>query len=169
MKNEKRDEHESTRSPLSKAMGDHPVSTGIGAVAGGMAAGAAAGTVAGPLGTIAGATAGAILGGVAGKAAGRVIDPTVEDEHWKKSFTKESYYQPGLTFEDYSPAYRTGYQAHTQYVGRKFHEIERDLETSYNRTKGASKLTWEKAKHATRAAWERAECAITGNSKTGCE
>jgi phage tail tape-measure protein len=151
------------RDPSSGALGSHPLSTGLGAAAGGMAAGAAVGTVAGPVGTIAGATAGAILGGVAGKAIGKAVDPTVEDAHWKKTYSNESYFQKGLTYDDYRPAYRTGYQGRVQYAGRKFDDVQRDLEASFNREKGTSKLSWEKAKEATRAAWDRIERAIPGD------
>ena len=163
MKDEKRDKQDSNRDPLKGALGAHPVSTGLGAAAGGMAAGAAVGTVAGPVGTIAGAAAGAIVGGLAGKAIGKAIDPTVEDAYWQKTYSKESYYQSGLTYDDYAPAYRTGYQGRAQYAGRKFDDVERDLEASYNREKGSSKLGWDKAKRASRAAWDRIERAIPGD------
>jgi hypothetical protein len=146
-----------------KVLGSHPVSTGVGAAAGGLAAGAAIGTVAGPLGTIAGATAGAIVGGLAGKAVGRAIDPTVEDAYWQRSYSKETYYQPGFSYTDYAPAYRIGYEGRAKYVGRKFDDVQRDLEANYNRGKGNSSLAWEKAKHATRAAWDRIERLMPGD------
>jgi phage tail tape-measure protein len=164
MNDDTRDNPASTTPPLKGALGSHPVSTGLGAAAGGMAAGAAIGTVAGPIGTIAGATAGAIIGGVTGNAIGKAIDPTVEEAHWKKNFTSEPYYQAGMSFDEYAPAYRTGYQGRAQHVGRKFDDVERDLETSYNRGKGNSKLGWDKAKVATRAAWDRIERMIPGDS-----
>lgn len=164
MKNEKHDKPETHRNPSSGPLGTHPVSTGVGAVAGGMAAGAAVGTVAGPVGTIAGATAGAIMGGLAGKAIGGVINPTVEDAHWKRTYSQESYYQAGLTYDDYAPAYRTGYQGRDRFPGRKFDDVQNDLEASYNQVKGSSKLGWEKAKNAARAAWDRIERVIPGDS-----
>lgn len=154
----KHDEHkkgDANRDPLTGAAGAHPVGTGLGAAAGGMAAGAAAGTVAGPVGTLLGAAAGAVVGGLAGKAIGEAVDPTREDAYWRENYSKAPYYQAGLTFEDYAPAYRTGYQGRAQHAGRRFDEVERDLEAGYNRAKGASKLSWEKARQATRAAWDR--------------
>lgn len=155
MKSEDKDNSDANRDPLTGAPGAHPIGTGIGAAAGGIAAGAAIGTVAGPVGTLIGAAAGAIIGGLAGKAAGEVIDPTVEDAYWSKVYANEPYYQSGYTFDDYSPAYRTGYMARTQYEGRRFEEIERDLESDYNRARGASRLNWVQARAATRAAWNR--------------
>ena len=157
MKTTDREDRDANRDPLTGAPGAHPVGTGVGAAAGGMAAGAAAGTVAGPIGTLAGAAVGAVLGGLAGKAAAEAIDPTVEDAYWKQSYAAEPYYESSFTYDDYAPAYRTGYNGRNQFAGRKFDDVERDLESSYNRAKGASKLTWEKAKYATRAAWDRIE------------
>lgn len=164
MIDEKQHQRDANRDPLTGTPGAHPVGTGLGAAAGGMAAGAAVGTVAGPLGTIAGAAAGAVIGGLAGKAIGEAIDPTVEDAYWRKTYSKESYYQTGLSYDDYAPAYRIGYQGRAKYAGRKFDDVERDLETGYNSAKGVSKLDWEKAKHASRAAWDRVERAIPGDS-----
>lgn len=164
MKTEQQDKRDANRDPLTGAPGAHPIGTGVGAAAGGMAAGAAVGTVAGPIGTLVGAAAGAVIGGLAGKAVGEMVDPTVEDAYWRKNYAGESYYQSGLTYDDYAPAYRTGYTGRSQYAGRKFDEVERDLETSYNRSKGTSKLGWDKAKHASRAAWDRVERAIPGDA-----
>lgn len=148
----------------SGVLGTHPVSTGLGAAAGGLAAGAAIGTVAGPLGTIAGATAGAILGGVTGMAIGKAVDPTAEEAHWKTAYSKEPYYQTGMTYDDYAHAYRTGYEGRAQHAGRKFDDVEPELEANYNREKGAARLGWDKARRATRAAWDRIERAIPGDS-----
>ncbi len=164
MKPEDRDNSDANRDPLTGAPGSHPVGTGLGAAAGGMAAGAAAGTVAGPVGTIIGAAAGAVIGGLAGKAVGEVFDPTVEDAYWSKNYAGEPYYKAGYTYDDYAPAYRTGYTARKQYAGKKYDEIERNLEADYNRAKGNSRLGWDQAKDATKAAWHRVERALPGDA-----
>lgn len=144
-------------------LGEQPASTGLGAVAGGLATGAVVGSVAGPLGAIAGAAAGAIAGGMVGRALGEAYDPVVEDAHWKETYSKETYYQTGLTYDDYGPAYRVGYQGRAEHLGRKFEDVQGRLEADYQRIKGPSKLAWEKAKHASRAAWDRVERAIPGD------
>jgi hypothetical protein len=146
---------DANRDPITGEPGAHPVGTGLGAAAGGMAAGAAAGTVAGPLGTLAGAAAGAVLGGLAGKAAGEAIDPTVEDAYWRGAYANEPYYQKGHSFDDYAPAYRTGYQGRARFANRKFEDVEGDLQADYLQSKGSSKLSWDQAKPASRAAWNR--------------
>src|SRR5687768_13059484 len=143
------------RDPISGAPGAHPVGTGIGAAAGGMAAGAAAGTVAGPVGTVAGAAVGAAVGGLAGKAAAEAIDPTVEEAYWRENYTREPYYEAGSTYDDYAPAYRTGYEGRKAYGTRTFEEVERDLEAKCQKRKGTSRLGWDRAKPAAHAAWHR--------------
>ena len=135
MKTTRTDDSDANRDPITGAPGSHPVGTGLGAVAGGMAAGAAAGTVVGPVGTLIGAAAGAIVGGLAGKAAGEALDPTVEAAYWEKTYSTEPYYKSGYTYDDYSPAYRTGYLGRSQFKDRTWDLAERDLETEYNRAR----------------------------------
>jgi len=151
---------DANRDPITGEPGSHPVGTGLGAAAGGMAAGAAAGAVAGPAGAVAGAVVGGVVGGLAGKAAGEAIDPTREDAYWKENYTRESYYDKSLRYDDYAPAYRTGYLGRGQYGDRSFDDVEGDLRKDYERSKGASSLTWDRAKLAARAAWAR-----VGNDK----
>lgn len=148
------------RDPITGEPGSHPVGTGLGA-AGGAAAGAAIGTAAGPVGTLIGGAIGAIAGGLAGKGVAEAVDPTAENAYWRENHSRQSYYDTGSTFDEYEPAYRTGYSS---YDGRRFDEAETDLEHSWEKVKGNSRLGWEKAKHATRAAWDRVERAIPGDS-----
>ena len=150
MNSEKNDEMRAHRDPKSGALGAHPVSTGLGAAAGGVAAGAAIGTIAGPVGTVAGASAGAILGGLAGNAIGVVMDPKAEEAHWQRNYSKEPYYQSGLTFDDYSPAYRAGYQGRIQHEGRKFDDVQGSLEKSYESLKAIR--SWAGRRPSTRRA-----------------
>jgi hypothetical protein len=163
MTNQEQNKATAKKGDPSGVLGAHPASTGLGAAVGGIATGAAVGSVAGPLGTIVGATAGAIAGGAAGKALGEAVDPAVEDAHWRKTYSEEKYYQTGLTYNDYGPAYRVGYEGRGKHAGRKFDDVQSSLETAYNRVKGGSKLGWEKATQATRAAWDRIERAMPGD------
>ncbi|MES2708659.1 MAG: hypothetical protein V4726_18840 [Verrucomicrobiota bacterium] len=143
--------------------GSHPVGTGLGA-AGGAATGAAIGSFAGPVGTFIGGAIGAVAGGLAGKGVAESIDPTAEDAYWRDEFPNQSYRDPDATYDDYAPAYRAGYTAYGQNPNRPYHEAESDLENSWEKVKGKSRLTWDKAKHASRAAWDRVERAIPGDS-----
>jgi hypothetical protein len=146
---------DANRDPLTGEPGAHPVGTGIGAAVGGAAAGAATGTIAGPVGTAVGAAMGAIVGGLAGKAAAEKIDPTVEEEYWRENFTDEPYYQEGLSYDHYAPAYQTGYEGRAKYEGRAFEDVEGDLERDFDQRKGTSILAWDQARSAAHAAWHR--------------
>lgn len=154
---------DANRDPITGEPGSHPVGTGLGA-AGGAATGAAIGSVAGPVGTFIGGAIGAVAGGFAGKGIAESVDPTAEDAYWRDQYSRETYRDPESTYDDYGPAYRTGYTAYANNPDRPYHEVESDLEKGWEKVKGKSRLGWEKAKHASRAAWDRVERAIPGDS-----
>jgi uncharacterized protein YcfJ len=145
------------RDPITGAPGAHPVGTGIGAAAGGAAAGAAIGTVAGPVGTAVGMAAGAIAGGLAGKSVAEKIDPTVEDTYWRTTYISRSYVDKDSQYDIYQSAYRTGYEGYGRYPGKRYEEVESDLQRDYEKTRRTAGLEWSKAKHATKDAWLRLE------------
>ena len=143
------------RDPITGAPGAHPIGTGVGAAAGGMAAGAAAGTVAGPVGTVIGAAVGAVVGGLAGKGVAEKIDPTLEEAYWRENYVKRPYVTKGATFDDYGPAYRYGIDNYSKYPGKKFEDVEADLNRDWQRAKGKSSLAWDNAKYAAKDSWQR--------------
>jgi len=154
---------DANRDPISGEPGAHPVGTGVGA-AGGAAAGAAIGAVAGPVGAAVGLVAGAVAGGLAGKGVAEKIDPTVEDAYWRENYSKRSYADKNEPYDSYRNAYRTGYQGYARYQGKRFEDVESNLQSDYEKSKGTSKLSWEKAKQATRDAWHRVEKAMPGDA-----
>lgn len=156
-------DHDANRDPITGTPGAHPVGTGVGAAAGGVA-GAAVGSVAGPIGTAVGAAAGAIAGGLGGKAVGERINPTVEEGYWRENYRSESYHNPQFGYDDYAPAYRTGYEGRARYGDRGFEQAESDLRSEYERGRGNSRLEWNDAREATRAAWHRVERALPGDA-----
>ena len=129
----------------------------MGAAAGG-ATGAAIGSVAGPVGTLVGAAVGAIAGGLAGKGVAEMVDPTVEDAYWRENHTKQPYYSQDYAYDAFAPAYRTGYEGRAKYDGRKFEDVESDLQDDYKRHNG--KLDWVDVKDATRNAWNRVDTRV---------
>jgi hypothetical protein len=151
--------------PLSGETGAHPVGTGIGAASAGAAGAAIGGALGGPVGAVVGAVVGAFSGGLAGKGVAESIDPTVEDAYWQNNHGSRPYADTSTTYEDYQPAYRTGYEGYSRYrsTGKSFNEIEDDLQRDYETNRGKSNVTWEKAKHATRDAWDRVERAVPGD------
>lgn len=151
------------RDPITGTPGAHPVGTGVGAAAGG-AAGAAVGAVGGPVGMVAGAVVGAVVGGLAGKGVAEGINPTVEDAYWRDQYSRETYYAKDHTYDDYAPAYRTGYEARGRYAGKRFEDVETEIARDYGNNRGSSRLGWDKARVATRAAWDRVERALPGDA-----
>lgn len=159
---EKQDAKDRNLDPITKAPGAHPVGTGVGATAGGVT-GAAVGAVAGPVGAIAGAAIGAVVGGLAGKGVAEGINPTVEDGYWREQYANEAYYDKTRTYDDYAPAYRTGYEGRGRHEGKRFEDVESELESSYTSGRGQSKLDWQQARPATRAAWDRVDKGTVGS------
>lgn len=150
--------------PLTGEAEFHPAGAAGGAVAGGVAgigaaaaAGAAIGGIAGPIGLAAGAVVGAVAGGLAGKAIAERFDPTVEDEYWRGQHANQTYADPGLPYDAYRGAYRTGYEGRARFEGSSFEESEPALREDYELNRGESELSWEQSREAARASWLRME------------
>ena len=151
------DSNPSNRDPLTKEPGSHPVGTGLGS-AGGAAAGVAIGAaIGGPVGALVGGTIGAVAGGAAGHGVGEAVNPTVEGAYWSENFKSRPYYREGLSYGDYEPAYRYGWErgASAENRGRKFEEIEGDLQKGWENAMAATYRPWAETRGATRDAWDR--------------
>ena len=150
---------DANRDPITGTPGAHPVGTGLGAAGAGAAAGAAGGAMAGPVGAVVGAVAGAVVGGLAGKAAGEAVNPTAEDEYWRKNYKDRPYAEPTSTYDDYAPAYKLGWESccNKSPQGQSFDKVEGELRQNWDHVKGSSRLSWDRAKDATRDAWDRVE------------
>ncbi len=155
-KRDRRLEADSNPDPITGEPGSHPVGTGVGAAAAG-AIGTAIGAAGGPIGAAVGAVVGSVVGGLAGKAAAESFDPTVEDTYWRENYASRPYAKSDRTFDDYSPAYRTGYEGYDRYrtEGRSYSEIEPELQRHYETNRGTSNVGWEDAKYAVQDAWDR--------------
>jgi hypothetical protein len=169
------DRRDANRDPITGAPGSHPIGTGVGAAGGGAAgaaAGAAIGAAAGPVGAVVGGVAGAVVGALGGGAAGKevaeMIDPTEENAYWEKNYTTRPYYTPGTSYDDYRPAYQTGWESRTRYADRSFDEVEPELQSTYEKRHSSARVKWDRAKFAAKDAWQRAsdkiERAIPGDS-----
>jgi len=155
MAGDERQDRDLNRDPITDEPGAHPIGTGIGA-AGGAVAGAAAGAFTGPAGAAVGGAVGAVVGGLAGKAAGEAVNPTVEEDYWRENFNRQPYYEQGLDYEDYGPAYRLGLSARSRYPD-PWTSVEPRLASEWESTRGDSTLDWERARPASQAAWTRAD------------
>lgn len=159
--------NEKTTTSKAAATGTGAVIGGaVGGVAGGAAAGAAVGGMTGPVGAAVGAVAGAVVGALAGRAA--KADPKVEDQYWRDNYASRPYVQQGSTYDDYRPAYQHGVDAYNRNPDRHFDEMEPELRSGWDRSRGTSSLEWDHAKHASRDAWHRvrnaAERALPGDA-----
>ena len=146
---------------ITGAPGSHPIGTGIGAAAGGAAVGAALGTVVGPVGTFVGAAVGAVAGGLAGKGVAEKVNPTMEDAYWRENHSKQPY-AAGRPYDDFSTAYRTGYEGYSE--DGSFEDRESDLRRKYE--SGDHKLAWPDARSASYAAWLRRQQQGSQDGKT---
>lgn len=157
---------DANRDPITGAPGAHPVGTGVGATGGGAAGAAIGAAVGGPVGAAIGLAAGAVAGGLAGKGAAEAVNPTVEDAYWRENYTNQPWAERTYTYDDYQPAFRSGYEAYSRYgvAGKRYEDVEPELRSNWERTRGKSRLDWERAKSASRAAWHRVERALPGDA-----
>ncbi|HEY9420689.1 MAG TPA: hypothetical protein VIW92_04680, partial [Thermoanaerobaculia bacterium] len=95
----------------------------------------------------------------------RVTSRFDNDNHWRDSHTSRPYYQSSYDYDsDYRPAYNYGHDSASRYQGRRWEDVENDLEHGWEQTKGKSRLAWSDAKHAAKDAWNRVERALPGDA-----
>jgi len=154
----KRTEPQLNPNPITHTRGAHVLGTGVGATVGGITgaivADAVMGTVAGPIGTVAGAAVGAVAGGLTGKITAENVNPTDEEKYCRENHSTRPY-ALNKSYDDYGPAYRYGRESYGRHKGKRFDDVEKDLERDWEGAKGKSRLKWHHAKHAVRDAWDR--------------
>ncbi|MBC7835337.1 MAG: hypothetical protein H7Y88_09590 [Phycisphaerales bacterium] len=127
----------------------------MGAAAGG-AAGMAIGAIAGPIGAGIGAAVGAIAGGLVGKGTAEAVNPTVEDEYWRSSYSSRPYVESGTSYDTYKPAYQHGWESRARFnAGTTFDQAETDLRRDWETRNRDSGMSWDRAKDAVRDSWDR--------------
>lgn len=141
---------------------DHSIGEGTGAVAGAIA-GAAVGSAVGPIGTVVGAIAGGALGAKGGGAVAEAVNPTEYTQHFQNTYQSAPYYVGGSEWRDYEPAYKYSYDSYGQYQGKKFEDIESELERNWDTTRADSRLAWNEARGAVRDGWHHIERAMPGD------
>lgn len=151
------DPNDQNPDPITGEPGAHPIGTGIGAAGAGAAGAAIGGAVGGPIGAVVGAVIGAVSGGLVGKGAAESVNPTVEDEYWRSNYSSREYVQKDRTYDDYAPAYRTGYEGYGRYAEaeKTFEEVEPDLKRDYETAHAGRGLDWNQARDASRDAYMR--------------
>jgi hypothetical protein len=91
-------------------------------------------------------------------------NPTIEDAYWRETYKTRPYVKTDYNYDVYQPAYRYGWESRTRYEGRRFDEVENDLERGWDKAKGTSRLAWNEARDATRDAWHRIEERLPGDA-----
>ena len=159
------DEAKKNPDPLTGEPGSHPIGTGVGTAGGGITGAAIGGAVGGPVGAAVGAIVGGIAGAYGGKGVAEAVNPTVEENYWRENHGAQEWAGSESKFDDYAPAYRTGYEGVTKYAGRPYHEIEADLARDYEKNDANPAIPWDRARPAVRAAWHRVS-GVTGPRDT---
>ena len=79
-----------------------------------------------------------------------------ESDYWRDSFQNEPYYNSKYSFDDYSPAYQTGYESRGASSGESWDDVRGSLERDWQSQRGNSRMDWQDAEPAARAAYHRA-------------
>ena len=138
---------------------------GLGAAGGGVAGAAIGAAVGGPVGAAVGAVVGGVAGAYGGRGVAEAVNPTHEHSYWREHHNKQSY-AGDFRFEDFEPAYRTGYEAVTKYAGRHYEDIEDSLALDYESNRAGSALPWDQARHATKAAFSKLSNVVAPRDTT---
>ena len=141
--------------PLTGEPGSHPIGTGLGATGGGLAGAAVGAAMGGPVGAVVGAVVGGAAGAYSGRGVAEALNPTEEDNYWRDNHASQEWAAAGESYDQYAPAYRTGYEGVTKYAGKQYHEIEGDLARDYEKNDANPAIPWDRARPAVKAAWSR--------------
>lgn len=91
-----------------------------------------------------------------------------EDNYWHENFTSRPYALGPDYYDRFRPAYRYGFEAGRQGLGRRWDDAEPDLRAGWDRYehRGEQPSTWDEIKDAVRDAWDRVTGARTAESPT---
>jgi uncharacterized protein YcfJ len=153
------EETNENRDPITGEPGSHPVGTGVGTTGGGVAGAAIGGAIGGPIGAAVGAVVGGVAGAYGGRGVAEAVNPTQEEQYWRENHASQEW-ASGSSYDQYAPAYRTGYEGVTKYAGKRYEEIETDLALDYQKHDPNTALPWDRARPAVKAAWQRVSGTI---------
>jgi hypothetical protein len=132
---------------------DHVIGAGAAALAGGAVGAAIGGVVGGPAGVAVGAAAGGALGAVVGDRTAEAADPRDDLGRFEQIWHTMPYYEDGMDWDDYAPAYRYGIGQYHGGESRTFQAAEPELERGWPSARGGSRLDWAQAREAVAHVW----------------
>lgn len=87
-----------------------------------------------------------------------------EDAYWRQNYPSRPYARSGRNYDEYRPAYQYGTDAAHRHQGRRWEDVEGDLERGWDEARGTSRLAWQESRDAVRDAWHRVERALPGDA-----
>jgi hypothetical protein len=98
-----------------------------------------------------------LMSGTGLTGAGTALDWNSEDSYWRTAFPSRPYATTDLGYEYYQPAFRFGFESATRYRGKRWSEVELDVQREWDQQHhGARASRWEDVKQAVKDAWDHA-------------
>jgi hypothetical protein len=101
------------------------------------------------------------------RAAGAFLFRSPGTRQRKPAPPETPYYTSSDTFADYGSAYRFGHETCSQYRGRRFEDMEPELESLWRSSSAARDLSWDQARYPVRRIWSRSGIASAENTAGG--
>lgn len=133
------------------------------------------GVVVGAVGLLLGNSPGLVIGVVIGVAGGAMIgsrlseraDPRDSVGHFEDIYMSMSYYQRGMEWKDYEPAYRLGLESYRNRGDQSFDDMDAALGARWLKERGESRLDWNHAREAARHVWRDMDETVHRTPQTG--
>lgn len=135
----------------------HIPRTGASALLGGALLGAVGYLAGGPAGLVIGVVAGVAAGALLGNRMAVAADPDDSAARFEEFYRSMAYYQPGMEWEDYQPAYRYGLETWRTRGAQPFTSAEPEMGARWLKVRGRSRLTWGQARGPVEHVWRDME------------
>jgi hypothetical protein len=84
------------------------------------------------------------------------------EQYYRRAYREASYFSSGRGWADYAPAFRYGYENYDRHRGRRFEEVEAQLESGWATGRAKSRLVWAEARGAVHDIWRRIDQDAAG-------
>lgn len=135
----------------------HIPRTGASALLGGTVVGAVGYLVGGPPGLVLGVVVGVAAGALLGNRMAVAADPDDSAARFKEYYRSMGYYEPGMQWKDYAPAYRYGLETWRTRGGSDFASAEPAMGAHWLKVRGESRLAWGQARGPVEHVWRDME------------